>query len=363
MYLLHLEARDFRNYGELLVAPHPSLNIIRGQNAQGKSNFIEALYVSLRGCSYRATREADLIRWGKPCAVVGGIIKPGSEEADLSIRTLIHPDRKEIRVDGNPVRRGEIVERTGVVLFTPEDLWLIKGGPQGRRRFMDRELGLFSAGYFDDLQHCRRALSQRNALLRQRGGSRAENELWTEQVCRFGARILSARLKLLREYVPLVCRLFNRWTGGDLNIRYQSSVVISGIDNGALENSLLKAVVDREKEEHRFRQTLSGPHRDDLQFMINGHDARSFGSQGQQRAIILALKLAQIEFWQLRTGRQPVVLLDDVLFELDEPRRRAVLDALRNRAQVFLTVGDAVFQSTDEHKSFHVVDGNLGEEG
>jgi DNA replication and repair protein RecF len=363
VFLLHLEARDFRNYRELHFEPHPSLNIVRGQNAQGKSNFIEALYYSLRGFSYRAAREVELIRWEKESALIKSIWRLVEGDPDLNIRTVVKPDRKEIQLNGRPVRRGELVNRTGVVLFTPEDLWLIKGGPEGRRRFLDRELGVFSAGYLEDLQQCRRALTQRNALLRQGGGSRAENELWTEQVCRYGARILSARLKLLRDYVPLACRLFNRWVGEDLNIRYQSSVVVNGADAGLLESNLAKATQHRKEEELRVGQTLSGPHRDDLQFLINGRDARSFASQGRQRAIILALKLAQVRFWQLRTGKQPVILLDDVLFELDAPRRQAVLEALEGEAQVFLTVGDAVFESVSEHKSFYVTDGNLREEG
>lgn len=366
MHLSYLEARNFRNYEILRADPHPYLNIIRGRNAQGKSNFIEAVFYSLCGYSYRAGRESELIHWGCDRAFVQGKFATGDRE--MKVRAVIGPEEKIIELGGSRVRRRDLMEHTAVVLFTPEDLWLVKGGPRERRRFLDREIGMFESRYLDDLPQYKRALSQRNAALRRGGGGRAatlEKELWTEQVCRYGARILLSRLNLLREYVPMVRRLFAEWAGGELAIRYQSSVAISGSGGRAevLEEALLSALGNLEKEELRFGRTLAGPHRDDLVFLINGRDARRYASQGQQRAIILALKLAQVEYWRNSAGRRPVVLLDDVLFELDNPRRQAVMQTLQNDTQVFLTVGDTGFQAQAEHKSFSVVNGRLGEEG
>lgn len=364
MYLSYLEARDFRNYAALRADPHPYLNIIRGRNAQGKSNFIEAVFYSLRGYSYRAARESELIRWNRDRAAVSG--RFSSETRKMTVQAVIGPRGKNILLNGNRVSRHELTEHTAVVLFTPGDLWLVKGSPRERRRFLDREIGVFERGYAADLPQYARALAQRNALLRREGGGRAgrlEKELWTEQVCRYGARILSARLNLLRRYVPMVRGLFAAWAGEELNVRYQSSVAIGGAGTEVLETALLAALADGREEERRYGRTAAGPHRDDLVFLIDGRDARRYASQGQQRALILALKLAQVEYWRRRVGLRPVVLLDDVLFELDAPRRKAVMHTLHDEAQVFLTVGDTGLRVSARHKSFSVVNGNLAEEG
>ncbi len=344
MRVLRIKARNFRNYAALEIVPAPGVNVIRGKNAQGKTNLIEGLYLALRGFSFRTARINEVLRWGQE----QGFVEVQVERRDgraVSIRVDLRCSEKTILLAGKPVAQTELGRQFGVVLFTPDDLQLVKGAPSARRRFLDLELGCFVPGYVEALKRYRQALHQRNHLLR-RGGRAVRETLdqWTEQLCRYGAGVILGRLTVLREFVPLACRLFSAWAGEDLAVRYRSSVNLNNDDRRApVEENLRRAFAAVHQDELRLGRTQVGPHLDDLAFIINGRDARSFASQGQQRSVVLALKLAQITLWERYTGETPVALLDDVLFEFDRERRVRVLETVRTHAQVFLTAGERVF--------------------
>ncbi len=357
--VINIKARNFRNYADLEVKPGRGLNVIRGKNAQGKTNFIECLFFALRGYSFRTARESEVLHWGRDCGFIEARLSRGG--CELPVRINLAPEGKTILLAGRPVGRTELGRRAGVVLFTPDDLRLVKGPPRDRRRFLDLELGCFLPGYLEDLKSYQRALEQRNHLLRSRRG-RDEGEtldLWTEQLCWHGAGVLLGRLQMLREFAPLVCRLFGAWGGEELAIRYRSSVTLGNSDREQAAGRLREALSAVRREELRLGRTQVGPHLDDLAFIVNGRELRSFASQGQQRSVVLALKLAQVALWKRYTGEVPVVLLDDVLFEFDRERRVRVLETLRANAQVFLTVGDRVFAGD---RVFWVESGKIGEE-
>lgn len=368
MRVLSIKAHNFRNYKDLDVAPDRGVNVIRGKNAQGKTNFIESLFFVLRGFSFRAARENEVLTWGSDYGYVEAAVE--KENREVSIRVSLTSSGKRILLAQRPVGRTELGRGMGVVLFIPDDLRLVKGAPRDRRRFLDLELGYFVPGYLDDLKFYQRALNQRNHLLRLggRSGNGETLALWTERFCYYGAGVLAGRLEILKQFAPLVCRLFSTWGREELTIKYRSFINLNAGDLSAcnaqagrsrLADSLQRALSEVRREELRLGQTQVGPHLDDLAFMINSREVRSFASQGQQRAIVLALKLAQIVLWKQYTGEVPVVLLDDVLFEFDRERRERVLTTIQNNAQVFLTVGDRTFSGD---RVFYVESGNIEKE-
>lgn len=359
MRLTRIKAGNFRNFQHLDVQPAAGLNIVRGRNAQGKTNFIEAVFFALRGHSFRSLRDRELVTWGQESAFVEAELE--GKDGRTRVRAELNPAGKKIVWAGEPVGKAELAVRLGTVLFTPDDLSLIKGGPRERRRFLDLELGIFVPGYLTALQLYRRALEQRNHLLRMGGGRRYSEllDLWTDEVCKYGMMLLSGRLEILKEFAPLACRLFGAWAGEELAVRYRSSV---GLSNGVRTpgaGDLRETLAAVRQDEIRAGQTQAGPHLDDLAFMVNGKEGRPFASQGQQRSVVLALKLAQVFLWKRHTGEAPVVLLDDLLFEFDRERRDKVLETLQNDVQVFITTGERVLS---ESRVFCVHSGNIQEE-
>lgn len=359
MRLLHIRAGHFRCFQDLDLRPAPGLNTIRGRNAQGKTNFIEAVFFALRGHSFRSARDRELVTWGRESAFVEAELEGRGGRS--MVRSEIDPVGKRIVWAGQQVGRAELARRLGAVLFTPDDLRLIKGAPRERRRFLDLELGVFVPGYPAALQLYRRAVEQRNHLLRTGGGKRYSEilDLWTDEVCKYGAVVLSGRLEVLKEFVPLASRLFGAWAGEELAVRYRSSVGFANGTHTPGAGDLRETLAAVRREEIRAAQTRAGPHLDDLAFMVNGRESRSFASQGQQRSVVLALKLAQVFLWKRHTGEAPVVLLDDVFFELDRERRDKVLETLQDGAQVFVTAGEHVL---DGSRVFRVHSGNIQEE-
>lgn len=362
MWLEQVEGRDFRNYRTFSLQPHPGLNIVCGRNAQGKSNLIEAFYVLLRGFSYRAGRQSEVIRWEAQKTEVTGILHTPSGRVELGY--FLGPEGRRSTVAGETVSRSTLGGETGIVLFTPDDLWLIKGGPQYRRRFMDLELGPLRPGYLDDLQAYRRAVAQRNALLRAPAPSKAPSfDLWTEQVALYGARVVVARLEILRRLASTASEAYAAWTGAGeaegLGLRYLSAVGLTGLTEAEVVKALSAALAAFYARDAGCGQTTVGPHRDDLGLTLGGRPVRLFASQGQQRSVILALKLAQLALWRERLGSEPVIFLDDVLYELDQGRQEGLLATLRGRGQAFVTVNREAPAVAQADRVFYVEDGRI----
>lgn len=365
MYLKRLELTNFRNYSRQVIEPGAHLNIFTGRNAQGKTNILESIYFACTGRSFRTAREREIINRECDFSYINCLFE--TKRRQIEVKILLQPGRKKIEVNGTPAR-GYPLGWPAVVLFTPDDLAMVKGAPQERRRFLDLEIGPFHTQYGHCLGRFNRVLSQRNNLLREIREKRLKNDslqAWNEQYCRYGARLLSLRLDLLKKFSPLFRILHRELTGGDedIEIRYLSSLRIDDLFN---EEEIYRRFTEEiprvEDEEIARAQSIIGPHRDDLSILINGMDARVYASRGQQRTVVLTLKLAQVRQWCEEMGEYPLLLLDDVLYELDNDRRQALFNKTGGMVQTFLTsTGEENLGSVVDYnkKIFTVVNGEI----
>lgn len=344
MLVRRLELKDFRNYGSLLLVPEPGLNVLVGENAQGKSNILEAIYLLATTKSFRAAREAETIRVGaSEASVCGEIVEASGLCRELQL-TVAHGDRKTARING--ARAEHAIELLGLlraVFFGALDLRLVTGEPAVRRRYMDLAISQTTPAYCRELAAFRRVLAHRNNVLKQlRMEWRPDTglEVWSAQMAHYGSRLIFRRLAFAGELSELAARAHGELSGGleTLAVRYISSPSWSGFaERQAFEASFLRSLRRAEQEEIRRGTSLMGPQRDELRFEIGGLDARSCGSQGQQRTAVLGLKLAEMEFMERQGGDTPVMLLDDVMSDLDDERRARLLEHVQGRCQVFLT--------------------------
>lgn len=336
---------NFRNLRCVETTFASGVNLIYGPNAQGKTNLLEALYMLVTGRSFRTRSERDLVPW--LCT---------DYEATLiraSVRTRYGTDRivlsfnkveKHVFVNGEALRRlGELIGRVNAVLFTPADLQLVQGPPQQRRRFLDLCLSQTSRLYLQALQRYDLALRQRNALLklhRTRPSLREELTPYHWQLAEAGGLIMSMRARALRQLSCTAAAYYAEIAGRDqpLDVRYRPSVGDEEqMTAEAFSDELAKSLEVNVEEDAARGSTSVGPHRDDFCVLLGNHDVRDFGSQGQQRTCVLALKFAELAFVEQECGEAPILFLDDLMSELDEHRRRQLLSALRPDVQVFLT--------------------------
>ncbi len=340
MRVTNLTLSEFRNYREVVFKPHPSINIITGSNAQGKTNLLESVYYTLRGRSFRAEKDGDIINWQSKKTAIHTHLESCSR--DFYIQWSIEDGGKKLYLNGTESPRTEL-HHFGIVLFSPEDLYLVKGSPQERRRFMDNEAGPLHPGYHHASRQYARVLTQRNTLLREMRGRRSSGEMleiWDEQLYRHGAKILFLRLQVLAKLIPVARKIHQELTGKqeELQAKYLSSLVLEpGLKEEQIYDIFSQASKKVRNVEIQRCQTLLGPHRDDLNLLINGIEARTFGSQGQQRTVTLSLKLSQLELWYREFGTYPLLLLDDVLFELDRVRQIKLLEKIQDKIQTFIT--------------------------
>ena len=327
----------FRNYAEQSVEFGTGINVLGGRNAQGKTNLLEAVATLLLTRSPRASSSADVVAWGSDEALVEARVLRPAADRTLAVRFRRDPASGRVTrtatVDGSPRPARDLLGLCPVVLFWPEDLQLVKAGPEGRRRLLDVVLSQLDARAAADLLRYRHVLEQRNALLRQlRAGSGGAAALdgFTRELVVSGARIQVARAELVRALVPHGREALAQIGGGEeLGLRYLPDGGMDPDADGAAAEEALSGTLARRREEETARgATLAGPHRDDLELLIGGRPARSAASQGQQRSLVLALKLAEVRHIATRAGVMPVLLLDDVLSELDPGRRRDLLAQL-----------------------------------
>ncbi|MBX6395566.1 MAG: DNA replication/repair protein RecF [Alicyclobacillaceae bacterium] len=341
MLLESLHLQDFRNYGRLDLNTQAPINVFVGENAQGKTNLLEAIAVLALTKSHRTHRSLDLIKWGTEEALVSGVVRQRRGRVSLSLK--ISQEGKKATVGGVERRRiSDYVGSLNVVLFAPEDLQLVKGSPQLRRRFLDMEIGQISPVYLHDLQQYLRILAQRNQTLKRASLQAAADwqetlSVWDEQLVQFGSRIMLRRLRFVEMLERHARAIHEQISGGRevLTLVYQSlpaswtPETLPEIFHGLL---LSRRAVDLQRG-----TTSVGPHRDDLRILLDGRDAAVFGSQGQQRTAALSLKLAEIELIREEIGEYPVLLLDDVLSELDEGRQFQLVSGMGAKVQTFVT--------------------------
>lgn len=412
MQVCRLQLNSFRNYRELDLVPGERLNILYGENAQGKSNILEALSMLATTRSLRATRESELVlRDTESAHVTAEITREREGDAELQV-SVFQGDKKTVRINGS--KRPRVLELLGqfnAVFFGSIDLNIVTGEPSDRRHYLNVEISQISPRYVYDLGHYKRVLEQRNRLLRDlRDRPRPVEEsglsVWNEQLVRFGAPLFEKRRFYIDRLAPIADRIHRELTDGkeSLLIRYAPSVPLpppgkSGVvrdrtpedqyvadvrtdiaqslsgpaeppQTPLSETESIAAAIRRQlsvvqADEARRGTTLLGPQRDDLCLYVNGAEARIYGSQGQQRTVALALKLAEFQLIEDYVGEPPVMLLDDVMSDLDDARRSHLLDWVQRRCQTFLTCTNLrAFPDSIlcEAKTFHVVAGTVTED-
>ena len=334
MHLAHLRLRDFRNYARLDADFSPGFHLLLGGNAQGKTNILEAVYLLATLRSFRGVGGAQMIRHGQKGYFVGGNVTGRGEH---EIKIYWSARERKLALDGQPVKRlGDYLGTLRAVVFCTEDLHLVKGAPRARRRFLDLLLAQTLPGYLPLLQRYLRAVRARNALLkhsRQGGTDEAALDSFSRELVKLGDEIIRARRELAPKFSPLARLAYRRISNDaeELRIEYQPSV----------KKDFAVELAQSRARERTYRSTLVGPHRDDLQLLLNEKSAAQFGSEGQKRTLAIALKMAQAEFLAGIHGSPPVLLIDDVMGELDVKRRSGFLPLLEQArkagGQVFMT--------------------------
>jgi DNA replication and repair protein RecF len=334
--LLSLELRNYRNYARLELEPGMGLNLFLGANGQGKTNLLESVALLALTSSPRARREAELVGPIAPEARVHGRIESGGQQVEIRMSILLDGERarRRIEVDGQPRRALDLPGLCRVTLFWPDDLDLVKSGPEHRRRLLNQMLVQTRPGYARSLSGYARVVEQRNSQLKQvAAGERplSELEVWDLQLASLGSELAEARREAVGALAPEAAACHAAVSGGE---RLE-------VDYAGPPDDLLGALGRARGEDLRRGVSTVGPHRDDVLLRLEGRDARSFASQGQQRTIVVSLKLAEAEVVTRFTGERPILLLDDVLSELDGDRRRALIERVGEPGQVIVTSVEA----------------------
>ena len=335
MHLAHLRLRDFRNYTRLDVDFAPGFHLLLGGNGQGKTNILEAIYLIATLRSFRGVGGGQMVRHGQKGYFVGSkVVGQGGHDT----RMYWSSRERSLSLDARPVRK--LTDYLGVlrtVVFCTEDLQLVKGVARARRRFLDLLLSQTHVVYLPLLQRYTKALRSRNALLKQPGAAPAALEGFTQELVRSGNEIIRLRRELIPKLSPLARLSYRRISSDaeELRLDYQPSV----------KEDFLVELAQARAREATYRATLIGPHRDDLQLLINDRSAAQFGSEGQKRTLAIALKLAQADYLTGLHGSPPVLLIDDIMGELDAKRRSGFLPLLdraeQSQGQVFMTATEA----------------------
>lgn len=365
MQITELTLRSYRSYETLHLAFDPGVQIFLGANAQGKTNIIEALYYAAFGRSHRTSSDAELIRVGADGAYIGLSFRRHDVPGELSF-TFARGARRRITYAGESLRQRDLVGLLPMVLFSPEDLFLVKGAPALRRRYLDAELSQASPAYYGELLRYTRILKQRNAVLkdiRERLAAPEDLPPWDAQLARSAAYIVTRRIAAVAQLGALSARVQAVLAAGEeLALAYE--IAGAGAEDFAEDDMTESLHVWYNKMlcEGRARDiaraaTGVGPHLDDLVLRVGGMSLRSYGSQGQQRTGALALKLAELFYLQENIGEAPILLLDDVMSELDADRRRALLDFIRHEhIQTFITATDAAYFPAERMGTYRYVE-------
>ncbi len=376
MFLTFLALSHFRNYAHLELELTPGITLLHGNNAQGKTNLLEAIFFLATARSPHAGAERELIHWGAanepiPFArVEARVARASGQLVELEIVLVTGEERdlatarvsKRIKVNGVNKRALDLLGNLNVVLFLPEDLDLVFGSPGDRRRYLDTTLSQIDPKYSRALSQFGQVLEQRNALLkefRERSFNAAELEPWNQKLIESGSYVMARRAQAVDSYNDLVAEIHPRLTSRHESLRllYQPTIPLEAFTPPATRQlglGLTPPPAPLEQIGEAFRQqlaemrsrevgaalTLVGPHRDDLRFFIDGVDMITYASRGQGRTIAVSLKLAEMELMRMETGEEPVLLLDDVMSELDKPRRAALADAILRAPQAIVSATD-----------------------
>jgi DNA replication and repair protein RecF len=336
LLLRRIQLKNHRNYAHLDLRPGPGVNLFIGANGQGKTNLLEAVAMLALSTSPRARRDIEVVGPVAQATRIEAEVEGGGSVVELAIGLTVEGDRarRVIEIDGARRRAYDLPGRFRVTLFWPDDMGLVKGGPELRRRFLNQMLVQVEPGYARALAGLKRVLEQRNSLLKRMAAGEDGGdvlEAWNDELVRVGGEVSAARARAVRGLEPEAARFHSEIALGErLEIEYQGP-----------PSDMAEAVHNSLAEDLRRGTTSVGPHHDDLRVLLDGRDARAYGSQGQQRTAVVSLKLAEAALTALRTGERPVLLLDDVLSELDGERRAALLRQVSAEGQVIITSAEA----------------------
>jgi len=372
LFLRQLTLTNYRNYSSLSLAFHAPINLFIGNNAQGKTNVLESIYVLALAKSHRTARDRELIAWDTNYATIRSEVE--RRYGSVRLEMQLTAKGKKAKVNGLEQRKlSDYIGALNVVLFAPEDLAIVKGAPAQRRRFLDMEIGQVSPTYVYHLSNYNKVLAQRNQLLKDLAAKKSYS---AEMLPIFNTQLADLTVKLLKKRFEFIHKL-QSWANGihsgitdgreNLSIHYEnSSPVEEGMQAPEAVDRLMQRYEELFEKEKLRGSTLVGPHRDDFSLQVNGVDIQTYGSQGQQRTTALSLKLAEIELIKEEVGEYPILLLDDVLSELDEHRQTLLLESIQDKIQTFVTstgVEGLKHQVLDQAARFYVSEGKISREG
>lgn len=345
-----LRLADFRSFERLELQPSEGVTVLVGPNAAGKTNTVEALQLLTAGSSFRKPTPRQLVRDGAESARIDARLEGDGRVVDVRCDVMTTPPARRFSRNGKRCQASEVPESLMSVLFSPDDLALVKRGASVRRDELDGFGRQASSGFSRVLSKYQRAVEQRNRLLKEERPDLSLLDAWDASVALGGSAVLSARLRLFSRLADKLREAYASISSGEeLECRYVCSLGEGALvsDRESLRELFLECLASTRENDLRRQQTCVGPHRDDIQFLVSGRDARAFASQGQQRSIALALKMAEVELAEEILGERPVLLLDDVMSELDERRRAAVVDFVGRGIQTLITTTNLGYFSHD----------------
>jgi len=362
MKLIKLKMSCFRNLKNLELAPSAKFNVFYGNNGQGKTNLLESIYLLATMKSFKQAKNTELISFGAEFALIKGVVERDLVKREISL--LLEKQGKKAKIDAKLATRvDDFFGNLNVVIFTPEETAMVRGAPELRRRYLDRAVFTCDLGYLAAYHDYAKLLRQRNALLRSNEISGLE--VWTEQLAQAAVLVVARRRAYLDEIGKLLQLFYTEISGNDESVQLEYR--LHGMDQKAYDEdpkrTLLAAFKAHAQEERRRGSTALGPHRDDLHFGLNGRGARQYASQGQQRSLVLALKMAEIEFIKNRFAAPPVLLLDDMTSELDRERNFNLMEFFKKREmQVFITttaLQNVALEGMENNRTFQLSEGKI----
>lgn len=360
MIIKRLELADYRNYESLHLQFDKGTNILYGDNAQGKTNILEAIYVAATTKSHKGSKDNEIINFDKEEAHIRTYLEKDAVETRVDMH-LRKSKSKGIAIDGQKIKKAaDLLGLCNVVFFSPEDLNIIKNGPAERRRFVDMELCQLDNFYLYNLNHYNKIVNQRNKLLKDmymNPDLKDTLTIWDSQLVSFGSKIIERRKVFTEQLNEIILEIHKKLSGG------KEEILVSYHPDVSIEDFEVKLKVNQERD-IKLKQTTIGPHRDDFSFMIGKTDIRRFGSQGQQRTAALSLKLSEIELVKKIAKDSPILLLDDVLSELDSNRQNYLLNSIGDIQTIITCTGLEEFVNNrfEINKIYKVSDGKVSSE-
>lgn len=366
MHIKHISLMNFRNYEHEEIEINKGINIFYGQNAQGKTNIIESIYISSTGKSHRSQKDNELIRWNNEDSKIKIFYEKDNQENNLEIY-LKKNQRKAIKHNGVKLNKtGELLGNLITVIFSPDHMKIIKEGPAERRRFIDIILSQIKPGYFYNLsQYVKLVMQRNNLLLQAKSDAKVIDtlEIWDQQLIEYGSKIIIERIEFIKLIQSYANQIHKSITNNKENLKlvYKSSIDYEEQDEQKIKETFQKDLDKFRVIDIKRGVTHKGPHRDDILFYINDMEVKTYGSQGQQRTTLLSLKIAELQFMNYETDSYPVLLLDDVFSELDTERQRFLMKFIKN-IQTFITCTDVEYfknLNIENYKLFNVIEGKI----